>query len=620
MPLRDDLLTPISAEAPSGPNLQYDKLFDQIKEARQEDDESLAAGVWGRAPKKADRNLVIKLAGEALATKTKDIRLAGWYLESLLRKEGFPILQPGLTLLRELQQTFWDTVHPQLDEDDQSPDLRVGALESSANLIALSMRQIPVARGFNWLQYQDARTIGTEESATSDERREMREDAIARGRPTEEDLIKAIELTPKAFYKDTEALLATALEELDQLDIFHEEKYPVEQPSFGKLKAAIEDVKRVIGSSLAEKRKTDPDPTDAPVVEEEVLEDVDPWANFDSTSSGAAGGEETAQVAQGAPAARGPRGGGISVTDQQSAYAAVLAAAEFLRNEDNYSPIPYLLCSSLRLGETRHADIDDYTFAVAPPTETRQQLRRLANESGWDELMQVGLKALAEPCGRVWLDVQRYLWRAAQEMGQYDVAAAVISTVRGLLQDKPGVRRITLNDDTPAANPETQQWLDTEVFPPAPEVVVSEDASEAEETPRYEPVPAVAAAADEAPDVYRTALDILKQGRVNEAITLLVRDSELQPSGRMRFQRRVQMAQLCLAADKSAVAYPVLLDLSSEMERRSLESWEAAEMLAQPLSLLLRCMDARKASSEEKEVIFSRLCRLDPEAALSIRH
>ena len=80
MPLREDLLEPIEGEDPSGPNLNYDKVFDQIKEARTEDDDSIPAGQWGRSAKKADRALVIKLAGETLAKRTKDLRLAAWYL------------------------------------------------------------------------------------------------------------------------------------------------------------------------------------------------------------------------------------------------------------------------------------------------------------------------------------------------------------------------------------------------------------------------------------------------------------------------------------------------------------------------------------------------------------
>jgi type VI secretion system protein ImpA len=77
------------------------------------------------------------------------------------------------------------------------------------------------------------------------------------------------------------------------------------------------------------------------------------------------------------------------------------------------------------------------------------------------------------------------------------------------------------------------------------------------------------------------------------------------------------VAQLCLAANQDAIAYPVLMDISGEIERRGLETWESGAMLAQPLSLLLKCLDRRKNSAEDRDVIFSRLCRLDPQAAIT---
>src|SRR5580658_2896461 len=89
MPLREDLLTPIAGENPAGQDLYYDKVFDQIKEARREEEDDLPAGDWGRSQvKKADHRAVIKLAGEALATRTKDLRLAGWLIEAQLRIES----------------------------------------------------------------------------------------------------------------------------------------------------------------------------------------------------------------------------------------------------------------------------------------------------------------------------------------------------------------------------------------------------------------------------------------------------------------------------------------------------------------------------------------------------
>jgi type VI secretion system protein ImpA len=53
------------------------------------------------------------------------------------------------------------------------------------------------------------------------------------------------------------------------------------------------------------------------------------------------------------------------------------------------------------------------------------------------------------------------------------------------------------------------------------------------------------------------------------------------------------------------------------MERRRLEEWESAELLAQPLVLLHRCMTALGRTEEEKQVIYERICRLDPVQAMS---
>ena len=614
MPLREDLLEPIAGDAPAGQNLYYDKVFDQIKEARIEDDDSIPAGEWGRAPKKADRVLVIKVAGEALAKRSKDLRLAGWYLESLIRKEGFGQLAPGLEFLWQMQDQFWDGFHPEKD-DDGDLGLRIGAIEGAAALLATQMKLISLTRsGINWLEYQDARALGFEADERSADKAEARADAVSRGRLTGDDLQKTVDGTPKAFYLETDAALARSLGLLDDLDRFHEEKYGDDFPSLNKLKNAIEDVKKVVGSVLAEKRKTDPDAVGAgEEVEEAPAEEVDSFAQYDDAPAPVA---EVSRPAAAAPRRVVPAG---APADLPGAYAQVAAAAEFLHAQDGASAVPYLLCSALRLGETRSADLSDMGFAVAPPTETRQMLRRLANEANWDDLMRLCLRTLVEPCGRVWLDLQRYVWRGASETGNSAVAAAVVSTVRGLLIDLPQVRTLTLDDDTPAANAETLQWLDAEVMPPVVEVSEETAALAALPEPVYVAVPVAAGSHGDAPDIYEMALQVLKRGKTGEAITMLARDSELQPSGRMRFLRRVQMAQLCLTADQGAVAYPVLLDLCNEMERRGLETWEASEMLAQPLSLLLRCVDQRKGNAEDREALFARLCRLDPQAALTVR-
>ncbi len=455
MPLRDDLLTPIAGDNPSGTNLQYDvKVFEVIKEARLEDDESIPTGNWGSAPKKADRPLVIKLAGDSLATRSKDLRLAGWYFESLLRREGFGILAPALETLQKLEEEFWETIYPEKDPDDGSLDLRIGAIEGAASMLGAQIRLLPITKsGMNYIVYQDAKSLGLESDPRSDEKKEIRKDAIARGRLVGEDVITAVEGTTKAFYRETDDQLASGLESLDNFDRLNEEKFGDDYPSLSKLKSAIEDVKKVVSVLLAEKRLKDPDPVELPPEPEpaEAVEGAEESANASPAAS-----VSTPRAAAGVPV-------GLPTT-KEAAYAQVAACAEFLRTVSPSAAVPYLLCTALRLGETRTADLTNFSFAVAPATEVRQAMRRLANENKWDELMRLCIRTLPEPCGRVWLDLQRYVWSAAQGLGNESLAEIVASTVKSLLTDVPSVRMMTLDDDTSAANTETQIWIDTEVL------------------------------------------------------------------------------------------------------------------------------------------------------------
>jgi len=65
------------------------------------------------------------------------------------------------------------------------------------------------------------------------------------------------------------------------------------------------------------------------------------------------------------------------------------------------------------------------------------------------------------------------------------------------------------------------------------------------------------------------------------------------------------------------IAYPILQELAAEIERRKLEDWETPETLAQPLALLYKCMD-KNASPEDRQKLYSWICRLDPLAALTV--
>lgn len=605
MPLRDDLLNPIPGDNPTGVSLRYERIYDQIKEARTEDDDSIPAGAWERVAKKADHPLVIKLAGEALANKSKDLQLAAWLAEAHVRREGIQLVPPCLKLFQDLQEQFWETLYPEIEDGDAG--MRAVPIEWAANRIAAILRESPLTRdGLNFYQYRESRAIGYEaDAASSDARREARERAIADGKPTAEDFDKALASTPKAYYVALDEAMVQSSEGVDALQAFCEGKYGDDAPGFGKLRTALEEVGHVVSALLAEKRKAEPDA----VAVSQTAETAEPEAEA------AAPAEISAAQPAGAPAARKTLS--AEPADDDDAIRRVQSCAHYLQKNRPANPAAYLLQASLRLGEMREqGSWASYDFLVSPSTETRQNLKRLAAESNWEELLKTAIAAVGEPCGRAWLDVHRYVWKASSEAGYSAVASAVISTLQGVLKDVPEIPSWTLNDDTPAANPETQRWLQETVLPPPPPVVATDS-----EPALVSAAPAQKEASPEsgAPDVLEIARDFIRRGQLPQAIQLLMRDAAQQPSGRARFQRRLQIAQLCMNAGQGKIAHPVLEELVKEIEERRLEEWEDGEMLSPALALLLQCLGGGD-NNGVRDALFARLCRIDPIAAMNFSH
>ena len=606
MPLRDDLLNPIPGDNPSGTSLRYERVYDQIKEARTEGEESILGTL--STPKKADHTLVIKLAGDSLATKSKDLQLAAWLTEALVKKEGIGLAQPCLKFILDLQTQFWDTVYPEIDEGDVG--MRAAPIEWCANRLATLLREAPVTRdGLNSYQYKESRAVGYEADAEASEAKAaQRKEALAEGKVTGEDFDKSFVSTPKSWYVQMADSCRSSQETLDELQVFCEEKYRDDTPAFGKLRTALEEVGQVVHSLLNEKRKLEPDavPDDAP--QEDLQEEPAIEAAAQEASPASPAGRPKAKATLTAEPA-----------DWDDAVRRVQAVAAFLVKDRPANPAAYLLQTSIRFGEMREqGSWASYDFLVSPPTETRQLLKRLSAESNWEELLRASISAAGEPCGRAWLDVHRYVWKAAYEGGQAAVAAAVIATLQALVKDIPEIATWTLNDDTPAANAETQKWLEEFVIPKPPEPV-------AQQPPGPEPAYAAPSASAQsaeaaAPDVLDIAHDFIRRGQFPQAIQLLMRDAAQQPSGRSRFQRRLQMAQLCVGSGQGKVAQPVLEELVKEIEERRLEEWEDNEMLAPPLSLLLKCLASAGDNTALREALFSRLCRIDPLAAMNVSH
>jgi type VI secretion system protein ImpA len=596
MPLREDLLTPIAGENPSGIDLRYDTkllIYDKIQEARRKDDE-LAQGDWQSERKTANYPLVVKLAQDALATVSKDLQLAAWLSEALLVTEHFAGLHQGLTLCHGLLTNFWDTVYPVIEDGDR--ELRAKPLAWIGSVLDFPVRSVPlVLAGYNSFVYKDSRQLGYEDQAKTDKDRKARSKLIEEGKIPPEVFDKAFAETPKALYLKAEKDLDHCLQALETLDKFCDEKFEDDAPAFGKLKTALTDVRQTVHTLLTKKREKEPDPV------EEIPVAVVAESGQQETEATVASSATVTAVLLSEPA------------DVRQAVASIAAGAAFLRKREPLSPAPYLILRGLRWGELRTAArLGNSTLLEAPPTELRQRVKRLALANKWNELLDACEDAMALPCSRAWLDLQRLSVAACTALGtEYQpIATAIQSELRALLNDVPELLEATLLDDTPAANPETKAWLQHLQEPAELTVVAGDEASASRNgTPTW---------LAQSADAYVLAKEALSAGHEEKAFAIMRVEIARQRSGRGRFRRTMQLIDLAIAAGKDAIAQPLLDDVTAMIETHKLDAWEDPEQVAGDLLKLMRNSKKIQGSSGDKQKMFERICRLDPVQALSV--
>jgi type VI secretion system protein ImpA len=598
MPLPEGLLNPIPGENPSGQSLRYDPVYDKIREARRAEEElqlseeASKKDVWAHAIKKADFVVVTKLATEALSKRTKDLQIAAWLTEALLVQERIAGLTQGLNLLRGLLENFWDTLYPEVEDGDL--EMRAGPIEWVGAHLDLQVRKVPLTKNkLDWLKFQESRRIGYEADAQGNEAKmTARQTAIAEKKCTAEEFDEAVRNTGETYYRQLTADLIAALESAQALETLSDEKFGRDAPNFANLKKALEDLQDAVREFWKPPEEKQPE-------EELPADQLEESPSEQTTSSAAAPVRKRAAVSE-------------EIANPDDAVRRIHGLARYLRLANPANPAPYMVLRGIRWSELRASGSSlDPAVLECPPSETRQQLKKLAAEGQWNELLESAESAMELPAGRGWLDLQRYTVRACESLGHDAVVAAIQAGLRSLLSDYPDLTSASLSDDTPVANNETLAWIKEKIVPPPPEpemIVAPPAASSAA---------ASGSNGSATIDVQELAQQAVRSGRIQDAFELLSREIAQERSGRARFHRKIQLAALCLSAKREDIAYPILMELAEEIDRRKLEEWEESSALAHPMALLLRCMDKLGYDDAAKQKIYQKICRLDPVQALS---
>jgi type VI secretion system protein ImpA len=140
------LLAAVSEQAPAGPNLEFDPDFGALERAAQGKPEQQYGNtvIPGEEPDWKE----VEAQATALLERSRDLRVLAHLAVARLHLRGLAEYAEVLTLTRELLETRWAEIHPQLDpEDDNDPTLRANALLRLAHpgVVLRRIRYLPLA-------------------------------------------------------------------------------------------------------------------------------------------------------------------------------------------------------------------------------------------------------------------------------------------------------------------------------------------------------------------------------------------------------------------------------------------------------------------------------------------
>lgn len=354
------LLVPIPGDNPAGEDLRFTSTYDAIKDARRADD-TAARGEWQREFKAANWNVVIAQATEALSNKTKDLQIGVWLLEALVKRHGFAGLRDGLRLLRELQQRFWESLYPAIEDGDL--DYRAGPLIWLNDKFSRTIRDIPVTSGsageaYSWWHYDES--LGMEKlRLQSPERLEAE---IADGKISGEQFNKAANSTPLEYYVQIAEDLTQSAAECSELTRVVDEKFGAEGPGLSAVQAAIQDCSDLVEDWL--KRKGG---------RVSVAAEAAPRAKTQNLPKAVAASPSVAD---------GPLP--LEPIDRADALRRLAAVAAFFRRTEPHSPVAYLVQRAVAWGEM---SLEDWLREVISNEDVLTDIRetlglKVANSGG----------------------------------------------------------------------------------------------------------------------------------------------------------------------------------------------------------------------------------------------
>jgi len=309
----ESYLAEVTEDNVCGDDLQYDPAFIAFEQAiKGKPEQQIGETIQAAEPPNWRE---VKTIAEDLLTRTRDLRILIGLLRALIATEGISGFNTGLALITELVEQRWDSIHPQLDpEDDNDPTERVNILMSLNDHEA-------VLRPLQLTPLVESKAIG---------KFNLRDLNIANGKITIPDNENSPSLaTIEAAVQDAERNnlqqnfndIAESLAFVNRLENFVTEQVGInEAPNFGELRSILKETKAVLSAWLETRGS-----------------EVDDAA------------EEQESSEKGAESGTRKKSGSGGINNNQDVLNALKQICEYYKKYEPSSPVPILLerCSRL---------------------------------------------------------------------------------------------------------------------------------------------------------------------------------------------------------------------------------------------------------------------------------
>lgn len=349
----EQLSAPIPGDHPCGEDMSYSVQFDVIREARREDDDSLAAGDWEASRKSADWKKVKQECERLLRQQTKDLQLVAWYIEAVTRLQGFMGLNFGLQLLEIHLTDLWEFMYPAFDPADL--DERTGKIEWINSQLPQSIYRIPMiatSHGayccLHWKQALFEENLALKNTAPRS--------AVTGKGPSLELLDKAALASGLPFYRQLDEQVRLAMARTAALEKILDERFAPNAPSLGQVREALDECAKIVARVL---RAMNADTKHS-------AEGVS-TSSLTSVRSGVSQSASHEQIAHEPYLAR-------SMHNRTEAVRTLRQVAAYFREHEPHSPVSLLVDKAAKWAEM---PFDRWLLTVVKDESTQRQLKDL---------------------------------------------------------------------------------------------------------------------------------------------------------------------------------------------------------------------------------------------------